>query len=143
MKYINEWNNNEFSEHLSKFTSIKEKVLISKIAGEGNMNFTYRLSLSENKTVIIKQSPSFCAKFPTIPAPPKRIFSEKTYFELANTSEKLAKSTPDLLGFDPDLNILYMEDLGEGQDFENIYSCNADSITDAQLEHLVLYLKDI
>ena len=68
MAYINEWNHADFSQHLKSITGNDEKVVEAKIAGDGNMNFTYRLKFQSGRSIIIKQSPAFCAKFPSIPA---------------------------------------------------------------------------
>lgn len=139
-KFINEWSNEEFSEILKGHPEVKSIA----IAGEGNMNYTLRLQLADGSSLIAKQSPPFCSKFPSIPAPSERIFSELNFFELANTSNYLKKYSPKILQVIEEENLVIMEDLGSAKDFEFLYEQDpAKDISDETLKELSLYLKEL
>ncbi len=133
MEYINHWPKEKFAQLLKT-----QQVNSIEVAGEGNMNFTYRLKLDSEKSLIIKQSPPFCAKFPQIPAPPERIYSEQTYYQEVAKTPSLSKHSPSLVGFYPEEKILLMSDLGAGSDFENIYF--GESIEEDDLKIIINYL---
>jgi 5-methylthioribose kinase len=139
-KFINEWSLKEVETHLKKTTNKEYSVLSSESAGEGNMNYAFRVG-TDKGTLIIKQSPPFCAKFPSIPAPEERIHSELRYYLQTNAHGNLKKYSPSILGFDPELLILYMSDLGEGADYEGVYS--GDILETIDLKRLVIYLKQL
>lgn len=141
MNYINTWNLDLFNEHLHKYYHGNLNALSYSIAGEGNMNFTYRLELENHPNVIIKQAPPFCAKFPSIPAPINRIEFEQSFYEIVNQSESLEKFSPQILGHDKSNNIIYMSDLGEGSDYEGVYAF--DKIDEESLYILCRYLNEL
>ena len=139
-KYINKWTNEDFSKVIDGNPEVEDVV----IAGEGNMNYTLRLRLSNGKSLIAKQSPPFCSKFPTIPAPEERIFSEFQFFEIVNKSIQLKKYSPQIFQIVKEENLVFMEDLGSATDFEFLFERvpNKD-ITDNTLKELSLYLKNL
>lgn len=143
MNYINNWSLDEFQEHLDVFVgSFKGlKIIDSKIAGEGNMNYAIRLFFENSGSIIIKQSPPYCAKFEDIPAPENRIFAERDFYKIANTSIKVKKFSPQILGFDSDSRIMYMTDLGVGSDFDFCY--DHTRINKEALDKLVGYLNSL
>ncbi len=120
-KFINEWDTNQFEAHIHKFVGRAVKVENIEIAGYGNMNFTYRLTLGDQSTLIVKQSPPYCARFADIPAPEDRILSEFKYYELAASDRFLARHSPELLGLDAENKIAYISDLGVATDFSYLY----------------------
>lgn len=139
-KYINEWSRERFTTILEG-NPVVESV---KVAGEGNMNYTLRLALADGHSVIAKQSPPYCSKFPSIPAPAERIFSELQFFELANTSLKLKKYSPKILQVIEEENLVIMEDLGNAKDFEFLYDQDpSKDISDETIKELTLYLKNL
>jgi len=143
MKYINEWSNKEIKTHVDSYVTGYEDLALNEvdIAGEGNMNFALRLKFSGDQSLIMKQSPPFCAKFPDIPAPQMRIESEQLYYKVANTNPKVFKRSPEILGFDSDARILYMSDLGEGSDYEACYE--DQKLTNSELKTLCDYLSEL
>lgn len=145
MNYIKNWNLEHFNKHFKAYLShLYEKdveVNSFSIAGEGNMNFTFRLGLTDSSTIIFKQAPPFCAKFPDIPAPLNRISNEKKFYDLISTSEKLSQYSPRVIAFDKNENALYMNDLGEGKDYEDVYALK--KISEDDLIVLAKYLSDL
>ena len=143
MKLLHEWTPDDFTTHLSKLGLLAQAFQVLKIesAGEGNMNFTYRVSLSNGDTVIAKQSPPFCAKYPQIPAPCERIYAEKKYYDLVAEREILARHSPKVLAFDEGEHLLYLEDLGQASDLDTLYSFK--KLEPQQGLDLVRYLSDL
>jgi 5-methylthioribose kinase len=137
--YINQWTTNDFENHIENVLGKKVKVANIDIAGDGNMNFTFRLTFDDQNTVIIKQSPPYCARFPDIPAPERRILSEFKYYELAAKNDFLAAHSPELLGLDKEKRIAYISDLGSATDFEYLYA-QQQKLDKATCENLVRYL---
>lgn len=138
--YINKWTNEQFSKILDGNPAVKEIT----VAGEGNMNYTLRLHLTDGQSLIAKQSPPFCSKFPTIPAPEERIFSELQFFECANTSSFLKNYSPKIFQVVNEKNLVIMEDLGSATDFEFLYDQDSKKdINDEKLNELCLYLKNL
>lgn len=138
MKYINEWSGEDFQKQISLNLSKDFWFSRADIAGEGNMNFTYRVFSEDGSTIILKQFPPFCAKFPTIPAPSERFEFENSYFQTVNTDSVLSKFTPEIYTSDNERKIIYMGDLGQAKDFESLYS--GEQISEADLNSLVEYL---
>ena len=139
LKLINQWSTRDFENHIDDILGKSFTVEKIEIAGDGNMNFTYRLVLKNNPSLIVKQSPSFCARFPDIPAPDKRILSEMRYYELANKDEYIARHSPEILGLDEKNRIAYISDLGTATDFEYLYAQKTAIDPDA-CSKLVKYL---
>lgn len=143
MKYINNWSIKEVESHLNKTLNKEIEVARFFIAGEGNMNFTYRVITTQGDSFIMKQSPPFCAKFPSIPAPASRILSEIKYYDIVRTNEDLAHYSPKIHGFDEEKLILYMSDLGEGNDFETLYNFQTNKLDSSARVKLVSYLRKL
>ena len=120
--YINQWTAAEFEKHLKEFADADQAITKIEIAGDGNMNFTLRLKFADGSSIIAKQSPPFCARFPDIPAPEDRIFSEIRYYQLLEKDAFLTEHSPALLGMDHENNIAYISDLGQATDFEYLYA---------------------
>lgn len=57
------------------------------------MNITLRVS-TPNGSLIVKQAPPYCAKFPHIEAPEERIFAEAKFYDLANHEHGAATQAP-------------------------------------------------
>ena len=89
-------------------------------AGEGNMNRVSRAHIESGKTLILKESLPYVAKFPDIPAPIERIEVEALFYE-AIVDTELTQRTPKILGYDPLAHCLCLEDLGRGSDLTNLY----------------------
>ena len=91
-----------------------ERVLDAERAGEGNMNRTLR-ARTGRRTLILKQSCNYCAKFPEIPAPIERIETEVEFYRVAARSTELAARMPKVLAFAPEHHLALLEDLGAAQ----------------------------
>lgn len=88
--------------------------------GEGNMNYTLRVTTA-NRTLIIKQSRGYVEKYPSIPAPANRALIEGRFYQQTQAIPTLAQFMPQLLGIDPENNILVLEDLGSASDYTFLY----------------------
>ena len=89
-------------------------------AGEGNMNRVYRASLLSGRTLIIKESLPYVAKYPDIPAPIERIGVEAAFYKAIQNTD-LTQHTPGVIGYDQDAHCLCLEDLGNGADLMMLY----------------------
>jgi 5-methylthioribose kinase len=88
-------------------------------AGAGNMNRTLRVPLG-GRSIVLKQSVPFVAKYPQIAAPAERITVEASFYRaIAGTAAVMARM-PRVLGFDEANRLLCMEDLGAGADFTDL-----------------------
>lgn len=106
-------------------------------AGEGNMNYTLRVSTSR-RSFILKQARPWVEKYPHIAAPWERAVVEGRFYEAIAEDAPLAALMPKLLGFDAQSHILALEDLGEAQDFTTLY--RGAELTAPQLDELAAYL---
>ena len=89
-------------------------------AGEGNMNRTLRAHTG-TRTFVLNQSVPFVAKYPQITAPVERIGIENGFYDAVRDDGPLAMRMPGRIGFDPDNNLLALEDVGSGRDFLHLY----------------------
>jgi 5-methylthioribose kinase len=137
--FINQWSESDFDNHIDKVLNKKVTVNTIEIAGDGNMNFTFRLKFEDGGSIIVKQSPPYCARFPDIPAPEARIISEFKYYELATKDEFLSDHSPALLGLDKENRIAYISDLGSATDFEYLYS-QEKKLDNTTCQKLIKYL---
>lgn len=112
----------EFENYLKERNWIEptENVVNTEVPGEGNMNYTRRIK-TNIRTFIIKQSRGYVEKYPQVKAPDDRILMEAEFYELTQHSPVLTSFTPKIFGVDVENRIMVMEDLGEGNDFTDIY----------------------
>ena len=141
-KFINEWTREDFEAHLQDITGHDKSVQKIMIAGDGNMNFTLRLIFDDQSSIIVKQSPPYCARIPEIPAPGNRIISEIKFYQLLEEDPLLARHSPKLLGLDKTNKIAYLSDLGMATDFEYLYN-QTEKLNTETCEKLVRYLKKL
>jgi 5-methylthioribose kinase len=106
-------------------------------AGEGNMNYTLRVSTAE-RSFILKQARPWVEKYPHIAAPWERALIEGQFYEVISEDAELAARMPKFLGLDKTSHLLVLEDLGAAQDFTSLY--RGAALTDEQLEELATYL---
>lgn len=118
-----------------------ETILSSEKAGEGNMNVTLAVR-TDKRTLILKQSRPFVAKYPQVPAPVERTGIEFRYYQCLAGNPELAKYAPIVLGFDQNHWILAMEYVEHGTDFLEIYKDPA-LLTEELVEDLLHYLKEL
>jgi 5-methylthioribose kinase len=129
--------------HLRKldWISADEALLALEPAGAGNMNRTLRARLPK-RTLVLKQSVPFVAKYPSIPAPADRIAVEAAFYRATTKPPALSMRLPRVLGFDPDNRLLALEDLGESADFSDVYAHRSDAAqrTDITSGHMTALL---
>ena len=108
-------------------------------AGEGNMNRTLRAHLGA-RSIVLKQSVPFVAKYPDIAAPIERAGIEAAFYTAASMSPEVSGRMPQLLGYDDANRLLCFEDLGAAQDFTSLYAADQDNDANTTLVALVEWL---
>lgn len=97
-----------------------ETIVAVEKPGEGNMNFTLRIS-TNSRSFIVKQSREYVEKYPQVAAPAERVLREAEFYKFIEDVPALKKMMPTLIGLDADNSVLLMEDLGKGSDYTHIY----------------------
>ena len=97
-----------------------EHVISTAPAGAGNMNRTLRL-VTGQRSLVLKQSVPFVAKYPDIPAPHDRDRVEAAFYREIGGCPELAAAMPACLGHLPEHHLLAFEDLGPAADFTSAY----------------------
>lgn len=123
-------NLDDITAHLHRLDWIDPDEFIEALepAGAGNMNRTLRARLPK-RTLVLKQSVPFVAKYPAIPAPPDRIGVEAAFYRATTQPPALSMRLPNVLGFDADNRLMALEDLGESADFTDVYAYRGDGRT--------------
>ncbi len=98
----------------------EEEVRSAAPAGAGNMNRTLRL-VTADRSIVLKQSVPFVAKYPNIPAPHDRDRVEVAFYREAGGRPELAGAMPACLGHVPEHHLLAFEDLGSAADYTSAY----------------------
>lgn len=122
----------------NKIIEENEKLLAIEKPGEGNMNWVLRF-ITNQKSIILKQSRNFVQKYPTIEAPIERIFVEAAFYKTIEPDNIIAGKMPKLLSFHPEHYLLVLEDLGANTDFTKIYSQNS-LLAESEILSLVNFL---
>ncbi|AEL27586.1 phosphotransferase [Cyclobacterium marinum] len=121
--------------------SSNEEVTDSFKAGEGNMNVT--LTIKTNKrTIVLKQSRPFVAKYPQVPAPLSRIEIEYKYYNIISPDNFLSCFSPKVLAFDKKSWLLVLEHLNNGGDYLSMYQSKS-ILGENVLDLLLSYLKKL
>jgi 5-methylthioribose kinase len=120
------------------FLRSAEDIVALAIPGDGNMNFTLRVTTSE-RSFIVKQSRDYVEKYPQVAAPADRAMQEAAFYQAIQADEGLAQRMPTILLADPANNILIMEDLGKSTDYASYYTSH-NVIDTTVLDDLVDYL---
>ena len=107
-------------------------------AGEGNMNFTARITLDDATSFILKQSPPYVAKYPQIAAPDARILSEVAFYRATSNASVVRQRLPGLLFHSPSDRLACFEDLGEGRDMTSLYA--GERLAESTLSDLLSWL---
>ncbi len=89
--------------------------------GEGNMNLVLRLTLSNDKSFIIKQARPWVEKYPELEATTERIGVEHRFYQEQSNYDVISAYSPRILGYDDENCVLLLEDLGESSDFSFVY----------------------
>ena len=98
-----------------------EKIGSISKAGEGNMNVVLRVGLSD-RSLIVKQSRPWVAKYPSIAAPDDRIVAELNFYKYVQDSPSVTAALPKILGDDISRRTIVMEDLGAASDYSSLYT---------------------
>ena len=93
-------------------------------AGEGNMNVVIRI-VTPRRSLILKQSRPWVEKYPQIDAPANRILSEIDFYRRIEGYESIRQRVPHMMGYDQEAHILVLEDLGEANDYTDLYDRRA------------------
>ncbi|CAH0996139.1 Methylthioribose kinase [Emticicia aquatica] len=118
--------------------SPNETIISYEKAGEGNMNFVFRLTTNA-RSIIVKQSRAYVQKYPQIAAPIERIFVEDAYYQQIASNQTMASFSPKVLIVDKTNHLMLMEDLGKGSDYSFLYKRDM-VINEADLLQFVTYL---
>lgn len=140
---ILESNIHQIQAYLEAQEVLEEGETITSLAipGEGNMNFTLRVTTNE-RSMIIKQSRSYVEKYPHVPAPADRCMREAEFYHLICTYASIGNMTPYLLLVDRESNILLMEDFGVSKDFTYLYHTN-EVIDDQDLKTIMSFAANL
>lgn len=117
-----------------------ETLLDARKAGEGNMNYTLRVTTSQ-RTLIVKQARPWVEKYPQIAAPRQRAVVEGNFYQQISRYTVLAEMMPGLIGFDAVSCTIALEDLGEASDFTSLYRGNV--LPEKALDQLADYLNHL
>ena len=115
----------------------EETLLDARKAGEGNMNYTLRLTTSR-RTLIVKQARPWVEKYPQIAAPSQRAVVEGNFYQQVGQHPGVAEMMPGLIGLDAASCIIALEDLGEAGDFTSLY--RGEVLPESSLDQLADYL---
>lgn len=102
-------------------------------AGEGNMNYTLRVT-TDAGSFVMKQARPWVEKYPSIPAPDIRAVVEADFYQMVGQVPAVAGVMPCLLGHSPESRVLLLEDLSPATDFTSIYQ--SGKITSEELATL-------
>ncbi len=106
--------------------------------GEGNMNYTLRVTTPE-RSMIVKQANPYVQKYPQIPAPPQRALSEATFYYTVQKTEAIKEIMPQILAVDKVNFIIVLQDLGTGTDTSVIYN-RKENLSLEEVKKLCNYL---
>ena len=111
----------DFQDYLNKKNWLRprEEVLKSEKPGEGNMNVVIRL-ITNQRSLILKQSRPFVQKYQQISAPLERIAVEFEFYK-ASTKPDISSHLPKILGYEAKDHLLLMQDLGQVKDMTWLY----------------------
>jgi len=90
-------------------------------AGDGNMNYTLRVQ-TNRRSLIIKQSVPYVAKYPSIPAPTDRIQQEVAFYRFVAEHPKVANRMPQLFVHNKQHNVVVFQDCGDTPDYSVMYT---------------------
>ena len=105
--------------------------------GDGNMNYTLRVTTSR-RSLIVKQARPWVEKYDHISAPTERAVVEGRFYELVAQYPELRDRMPRLIGMDAESRLLGLEDLGTGADFTSLYQ--GATLAPAEADELATFL---
>lgn len=139
-KPLNKQTIEELNQGLRQLKLISREELIgsAEAAGDGNMNITLRVQTSA-RSLIVKQSLPYVAKYPTIPAPLNRIQTEVAFYKFTEKHPRIQRNMPRLIDMNIQHSIAVFEDCGDVEDYSQIYN-NSNAFTDETLQALADWL---
>ena len=121
MFHLDATNLSALEDYLDNQPGNNQKVITSaEKPGEGNMNYVLRIHTGM-ESFIIKQARPYVEKYPSIPAPVERAKVEAAFYQTIQSDKILKSYTPSLLWTDNDNHITALEDLGEANDYSDLY----------------------
>ncbi|QDT68485.1 Methylthioribose kinase [Planctomycetes bacterium MalM25] len=93
-------------------------------AGAGNMNLTLRVVTNE-RSLIVKQSRPWVERYPSIAAPWDRVLGEARFYRITSEHPAVATRMPGLFAVGAESRVLVLEDLGESSDYTSLYQGKA------------------
>ena len=123
---------------INQWLSHEDAIISLTIAGQGNMNYVLRVTTNQG-SFIIKQSRGYVEKYPQIKAPENRVLTEAEFYKKISTEETIQERMPKILGIDALNNIMLLEDLGKGNDYNDLYLLDK-TISEDEITLLVDYL---
>ncbi len=117
-----------------------ESIVLTETPGDGNMNCTVRGITTRNRSLIVKQSRPFVAKYPSIPAPEDRVLIEGQFYRMVSEYDELRQFMPRLLSLDSENFVIVLEDLGAASDFTSIYQPGVELLAD-ELDQLLTFVE--
>lgn len=142
---MNYFDINSSPESLTQFLKQKdwlradEHITQLSIPGEGNMNVVLRL-LTNQRSLILKQSRPFVQKYQDLAAPLDRVEVEYQFYKATKVA-KSKVSTPTILHYDATEHLLLMEDLGQCEDLTSLYQSRV--ITEQTVLDLIHFLESV
>ncbi len=115
-----------------------ERVLRLGKPGEGNMNVVIRV-MTDQRSIILKQSRPYVAKYTQVPAPLDRILTEHAYNQAIADDPVLTARSPKFLAFSAEHHLVMMEDLGNTRDMTYLYQ-ESEVMEAPLLEQAISYL---
>ncbi|MEM6770439.1 MAG: hypothetical protein AAF597_07655, partial [Bacteroidota bacterium] len=109
-------------QYLSEQGLLEAEEAVTEVAsaGEGNMNVTLKVTTSQ-RTIVLKQSRPWVARFPDIPAPIGRIGVEYAYLQATAKVAGLASRQPKVLHYDAENFAMVLEYLDGAKDMSYLY----------------------
>ncbi|MEM9367984.1 MAG: phosphotransferase [Planctomycetota bacterium] len=110
-------------------------------AGEGNMNLVLRV-ITDQRSVIVKQSRPWVEKYPSIAAPAERLLAEIEFYDRVASDRSLRSQMPGVIAADPVRHLMVLEDLGLSSDFSCLYGTPEAGIeSETVFEHAMAWLE--
>ena len=97
-----------------------ETIVAAEPAGDGNMNRTLRITTAD-RSLVLKQSLPYVAKYPDIPAPHDRDRVEAAFYRAIADNALIRAAMPAFIGHVPEEHLLCFEDLGTAADYTSAY----------------------
>ena len=132
-------NGGDINTYAQTYLKINSPIQRVTVAGQGNMNLVLRLETIDYQHFIVKKSFSFVYKYPQVAAPLERNRVEAQFYQQLQPFENIQIFLAQLLFYDEQNQLLWLEDLGETADFGHLYGLKT-SISAAIVQQLMQFL---